>query len=1066
MIQKTATRVRKTFRFCWRFFRTGVLVLLLITTATLVHLHNVGLPEPLKQRLVSGMERQGWQMEYSRLRLRWMQGIVGEDLHLKREGKQHGPQLFVERVDFRLKWEDLKHFLVTPEALYLRNGRCLWTLDAANDRPEALQLENVQGVLRYTEPDRLDLNALTARFHGLDLRIEGHLTNATQLLNLKWPSRSGAQSTRSTEEVLHQLAQVLNQCEVQRGASLFLSLSGDVLRTNSFQAQLDFKLPGLSSPWLMGTNVALQSRVFPASSDATPFEWRWELEGQDCWTPWVEASQLAFSGRLFQLVRDPHPAAGHFDFKCRQPKSEWASAEEWSMEGDFEQPTNHLDQFWIKLKTESRNLQTEGWKSSKDQVSAHLLTSWNQFTPVQGELQIQVESPTTRFGQAEMLKLSAQFDNPPTNALWTTRVATNGVRSWALRKPFLPTLLSPRLEFELSGTEIHATSASTDISELAVSGHWQNPGLELDRFHADFNHGLLDAALQLNVTNRQVRVTLTNTTDLHLLAPVLGTNAQKWLGQYGWKTPPRAQAQGELVLPAWSHFLSRLSPSTNGLRAPIPWKEESFPSLRVQGTVQAQEGDFRGATFSTATLSFYGSNQVWWLPDIVATRPEGKLELAHYSDESSHDYYFKVKSSIDPHAAEPLFNKGGGDGMQLFRFDRPPWIEGEVRGRWRSPELLSVSARLVVTNMSFREETARSVRVDSLDYTNKVFVARGITLEREEGFATLGEARFSLEDQKLRLTNVLSHVHVQPVCRAIGPKVAEVMQDYGFKSPPRVRLNGVVDTLKARNENDLHFDVDADFFEWKVFHLPQIKTHVDWVKDSLDVLDVTGAFYEGRIEGAAHFDFSRDRGSDFQFHLKADNVSLSPLMRDISTRSNRLEGILDCEITVTNANTRDKFTWNGYGHGNLTNGLIWDIPFFAVISPVLNTFAPGLGNSRARQAVGSLVISNGVIITQDLDIRANAMRLKSSGSVDFDKNVNARMEAELLRDMPAIGFLISKVLWPVTKLFEFKITGTLDQPKTDQLYMVPRILLAPLHPFRTIKDLFQSDPKKADEKKK
>ncbi len=236
------------------------------------------------------------------------------------------------------------------------------------------------------------------------------------------------------------------------------------------------------------------------------------------------------------------------------------------------------------------------------------------------------------------------------------------------------------------------------------------------------------------------------------------------------------------------------------------------------------------------------------------------------------------------------------------------------------------------------------------------------------------------------------------------------------------------------------------------------------MKNNLDLIKLKTEFYEGGMIGDAHFDFSRDRGTDFQFNLNARGVSLSQLMNDLSTKSNRLEGVLDVDLVVTNANTRDKFTWNGYGRGVLTNGLIWDIPVFAVISPALNTFASGLGNSRARQAVGTFGISNGVIATQDLEIRANAMRLKATGSVDFDKRVNARMEAELLRDMPGLGFLISKVMWPVTKMFEFKITGTLDQPKTDQLYMVPRILLAPLHPIRAIKDLFQGDSKKSEEK--
>ena len=54
------------------------------------------------------------------------------------------------------------------------------------------------------------------------------------------------------------------------------------------------------------------------------------------------------------------------------------------------------------------------------------------------------------------------------------------------------------------------------------------------------------------------------------------------------------------------------------------------------------------------------------------------------------------------------------------------------------------------------------------------------------------------------------------------------------------------------------------------------------------------------------------------------------------------------------------------------------------------------------------------------------------------------MEAELLRDFPAIGFLISKVLWPVTKLFEYEITGTLNDPKTAERYFISKALLAPL----------------------
>ena len=72
------------------------------------------------------------------------------------------------------------------------------------------------------------------------------------------------------------------------------------------------------------------------------------------------------------------------------------------------------------------------------------------------------------------------------------------------------------------------------------------------------------------------------------------------------------------------------------------------------------------------------------------------------------------------------------------------------------------------------------------------------------------------------------------------------------------------------------------------------------------------------------------------------------------------------------------------------------------------------------------------------------------------------MEAELLRDLPALGFLISKVFWPVTKLFEYRITGTLDNPKIEELYVISRILLMPLHPFKTLREILGTEEKAPD----
>ena len=1061
---RPAHPVRRVFRFCWRFARMLFVSLLLIVAALLIHLHNVGLPEFAKRMLVDQVAKRGWEMEYSQLRFRWAEGIVGEDLHFKPVGNRSGPQIFVEKVDFRLKRTDLLQLSLTPEALMLRNGRCLWILTSSNAPSQSLQFDHLQGILRYHEPDRLDLTALTARLHGLDLRIEGHMTNAARLRDLQWPHRAPGASSRglSTEQVLHAVATQLDRCKLAPGASLLLSLQGDVLRTNSFLAELSFSLPRVESPWLNASNVTLFARVSPPNTPDLPFDLNWRLEGAGCSTPWGDTEDLQCAGQMRQRITDRILESGELLIHSTKPITPWARGDEIDLTVEFSRDTNGGTLFETHVNLATRGMVMPEFRSLSNSVDARMLLTLTNLVPVRGNVSVSTDHPEVDLGRAERVQFTAAFTNPETNAWWIRSMTTNGVGSLRWRQPWWSILSPLQTEIQIEATDLETEKLKSSTLQLSIA--WHSPELEVKRLHAALNGGEVDLTASLNITNRHVVATVTNTSDAHLFARLLGTNTQAWLQQYGWKQPPWVRADAEITLPDWSHFLSRLTATNRALLSPIPWDQESLPSFQLHGKVKASEGDYRGVTFSAAEVTFHGSNQVWWLPEIVAHRPEGTVELSHYSDESTHDYSFHVRSQIFPEAIKPLFPSAAMEGFDLVKFQTPPLIEGDLSGRWRSPDRIGFDARVSVSNATFRGEMARLAQIDSIRFTNGLFVARGATLVRDEGSATVGQIWFDLTEKKVRLTNVISQVALDPVCRAIGPKVAEVMEDYQFSTPAHVRLNGIVDTLKLRAENDLHFDVEGGPFHWKLFNLKHVTSHIDWVKDDLDLVGLKAEFYEGGMIGDAHFDFSRDRGTDFQFNLNARGVFLSQLMNDLSTKSNRLEGVLDVDLVVTNANTRDKFTWNGYGRGVLTNGLIWDIPVFAVISPALNTFASGLGNSRARQAVGTFGISNGVIATQDLEIRANAMRLKATGSVDFDKRVSARMEAELLRDMPGLGFLISKVMWPVTKMFEFKITGTLDQPKTDQLYMVPRILLAPLHPIRAIKDLFQGDSKKSEEK--
>jgi hypothetical protein len=254
----------------------------------------------------------------------------------------------------------------------------------------------------------------------------------------------------------------------------------------------------------------------------------------------------------------------------------------------------------------------------------------------------------------------------------------------------------------------------------------------------------------------------------------------------------------------------------------------------------------------------------------------------------------------------------------------------------------------------------------------------------------------------------------------------------------------------------VRFDIEGGPFHWLNFHLEHVKGVMFWRGNTLTITNLTGRWRGADVNGSVHLLFTpKGRGDLFSFQARVENADLQTVLRDLQPgKTNKTEGRVSGELIVTSADTLDWKSWQGHGHARLTNGLLWEMPIFGVFSPILNTIIPGLGSSRARNATATCVISNSVIHTADLEIRATAMRMNYDGWVDFEQKVEGRMEAELLRDVPAFGFLISKLLWPVTKLLKYEIKGTLDDPKTRELYFVPRVLLMPLHPFKTMKDFF------------
>lgn len=433
------------------------------------------------------------------------------------------------------------------------------------------------------------------------------------------------------------------------------------------------------------------------------------------------------------------------------------------------------------------------------------------------------------------------------------------------------------------------------------------------------------------------------------------------------------------------------------------------------------------------------------------------MEFTYAGSDETHEYYFEVDSAIDPKAAAPLLPEAQRHWLDEGQFTTPPRVHAEVWGKWRAPELIGVRADISASNFVAHGESVDSFSA-ALEYTNRFLRVRDARFMEGKQYGTAGLVEVDLATKHVYLTNVLGAVSSELVRRVSAPRTPKWLQLIQFDQPPAVRISGSFQPGEPL-ATDLRFEVLGQRFHFTNIVADKISGGVHWTARHVVLTNVQAALYNtGSLVGWCVFDYVPKHGSEFRFDLSAKDVDLPLLATSLTGRTNKLEGMLDGQLAMEQANSTDKRTWNGHGQVHVHNALLWDIKIFGIFSPVLNAIAPGSGSSRAYEASADYVITNGVVATDNLLVHSTGFRLLYRGSVDsLTKQIDGRAEAEMLRDTWGVGPLLGILFSPLSKLFEYKISGDLRNPKKEPLY-IPQPLMMLLRPFHTLKSLGESQP--------
>jgi hypothetical protein len=594
-------------------------------------------------------------------------------------------------------------------------------------------------------------------------------------------------------------------------------------------------------------------------------------------------------------------------------------------------------------------------------------------------------------------------------------------------------------------------SKNLDLDQIAGTGSWSAPKLAASSFSARLGGGNFQAAATLDVPTRQVEFHSDSAFDWHVLGRLLPETTRSPLAKISWTTSPALTAEVSLRLPAWTNNFA------------WDWQNDLLPALSLHGELAFTNASLAGAPVDFLRTHFHYFDQLWELPDFTVTQGKTRLNVSGQFSGATENFHFLVGGQFAADSVRPFLTTSNAvGGFSHLTATEPLALALDVAGNLRSLQTLTATGRVAITNFAVRGQTLDSVASQlALANGRLQFLHPEISRAGGAQHLTADAVVLDFNQMLLSFTNGYGRMDPMVLTRAIGPKTAHLLEPYQFLRPPLARVNGWLPLRDMNGPNDtegtdLRFDVlEGVPFHWLRLNATSLTGTIRWLGPELILQDLQAQLYGGSGTGGAHFDFRPPHdGADYEFNLAVTNVNLHQFAADVSSPTNELEGIVAGTLVVTHADTRFLESWDGYGAIQLKDGLLWNIPIFGIISPLLNTFSSGLGNSRATEATANYIITNGVTFSDSLVIHSTMMRLSYTGTVDMQQNVNARVTAHLLRDVWVVGPLVSTMLWPVSKAFECRVTGNLDRPVATPLYIpFSKVLFAPLHPIRSVEEL-------------
>lgn len=491
----------------------------------------------------------------------------------------------------------------------------------------------------------------------------------------------------------------------------------------------------------------------------------------------------------------------------------------------------------------------------------------------------------------------------------------------------------------------------------------------------------------------------------------------------------------------------------SGMRSgvPVEWNARVFnapwsdPARELWGRFHGRQLSALGIEAEEASAQVRRDGQRWYF-DEAEGRPgrgdrAGRVAGSGFYDFASRTYGFDGQADVYPEAILPLLNPmqamhAGG----LVCRGAPPHFSGSVRGAVSDFDALKVAGCVTLSDAVYHG-SAFSNASGQITVTNRVLVLSPMRVDGAYG-AIMGSVTQDFSHATVDF-DVDSYMSPPDVARLAGPAAHRLAQRLRFEGPAHVLARGRVD-LGPDRAHRITAEVDAQRMGLRWLLADEAQMNIEVQGRKVWVRDLRGRMGDGAFQGNVEFDLPEGDQLHTAYLING-TVSNSwvhtwiPATMGPSNRESlgRVTGRLKLSGLIGEG---QGMTARGEGTLDVHDGRLLEIPLLGPISRLLQHLIPGAGMAEQTAFQADVDIRDGRVHSTNAYLLGSTVSLEASGSVGFGGDLKFTVQLKLLRQGP-VASVLRVITFPVTKLFEFNLSGTLGRPEWEPRNFPKELLL-------------------------